>query len=50
VLGTYDEAIADATRHGFNIVTDRWRIVTLRDAMAQHEATRPNEPGASNHV
>jgi hypothetical protein len=38
---SYHEVIADATRHGFNIVTDRWRIITPSDGIPRYEASKP---------
>ena len=38
---SYHDVIADATRHGFNIVTDRWRIITPSDGIPLYEAAPP---------
>jgi hypothetical protein len=35
---SYQDVIADATRHGFNIVMDRWRIITPSDGIPLYEA------------
>jgi len=37
---SYHDVIADATRHGFNIVTDRWRIITPSEGMPTYD-TKP---------
>ena len=34
---SYQDVINDATRHGFNIVTDRWRIITPSDGIPLYE-------------
>lgn len=38
---SYHDVIADATRHGFNIVTDRWRIITPSDGIPRYDETPP---------
>jgi hypothetical protein len=38
---SYQEAIADATRHGFNFVTDRWRIIAPSEGAPLYEAAPP---------
>lgn len=42
---SYHDVIADATRNGFNIVTDRWRIITPSDGIPRYDekptVTRP---------
>lgn len=40
---SYHEVIADATRHGFNIVTDRWRIITPSDGIPLYDSA-PHKP------
>jgi hypothetical protein len=35
---SYQDVIADATRHGFSIVMDRWRIITPSDGIPLYEA------------
>jgi hypothetical protein len=34
---SYHDVIADATRNGFNIVTDRWRIITPSDGIPSYD-------------
>lgn len=38
---SYHDVIADATRNGFNIVTDRWRIITPSDGIPSYDERPP---------
>jgi len=38
---SYHDVIADATRNGFNIVTDRWRIITPSDGIPSYDEKLP---------
>jgi hypothetical protein len=38
---SYHEVIADAARNGFNIVTDRWRIITPSDGIPSYDEKLP---------
>ena len=45
---SYHDVIADASRNGFNIVTDRWRIITPSDGIPSYDekppVSRPSMP------
>ena len=38
---SYHDVIADASRNGFNIVTDRWRIITPSDGIPSYDEKLP---------